>query len=190
MKRFAPTWLIRQWQTLGLGFTLASLLVGCNPTEVPVGPRSINSRYTDEQPSLSANGRFLAFVSNRNGSRNIWLYDLQEQQFVDLSGLNRQDAIADSPSVSNTARYLVYLANNQGRPAVVIYDRITRGSQVLYQAYQGWIRRPRISPDGRYVVFESGNRGQWDIEAIDRGPNIELDLLDGVPPGSTLAPPE
>jgi len=30
------------------------------------------------------------------------------------------------------------------------------------------LRNPSISPDGRYIVFESGSRGQWDIEVLDR----------------------
>jgi len=40
---------------------------------------------------------------------------------------------------------------------------------------------PSISPDGRFIVFESGSRGQWDIEVLDRGSNIELDIPDGAP---------
>jgi len=36
-------------------------------------------------------------------------------------------------------------------------------------------------PDGRFIVFESGSRGQWDIEVLDRGSNIELDIPDGAP---------
>ncbi len=190
MNRFAPKNLLRQGLTLVFGLSFGSFLVGCNPTNIPIGPTSINSRYTDEQPSLSANGRFLAFVSNRDGSRNILLYDLQNRQFADLPGLNRQNAIADSPSISNTARYIVYLTNNQGRASVILYDRITGGSQVIYQPYQGWIRNPKISPDGRYIVFESGGRGQWDIEVLDRGPSIELDLIDGVPSGFSLTGPQ
>lgn len=41
------------------------------------------------------------------------------------------------------------------------------------------MRNPSISPDGRYVVFESSTRGQWDIEVLDRGPTIELDIPNG-----------
>ena len=170
--------------TLGLSLCLASLMAACGSPTITIGPNSLNSRYTDEQPVLSANGRFVAFVSNRNGSRDVWMYDLQQRQFVDLPGLNRPDAIASSPSVSNTARYITYLTQIQGRSAIVLYDRILRQPQVLYQPYQGPIRHPRISPDGRYIVFETGMRGQWDVGAIDRGINIELDLLDGVAPSS------
>jgi hypothetical protein len=38
-------------------------------------------------------------------------------------------------------------------------------------------------------VFESGDHGQWDIEVLDRGPNIELDIPDGVPAVSSAPLP-
>lgn len=37
-----------------------------------------------------------------------------------------------------------------------------------------------MSPDGRYIVFETARRGQWDIEVMDLGRNMELDQVDGV----------
>ena len=43
------------------------------------------------------------------------------------------------------------------------------------------MRNPQISADGRYIVFETARRGQWDIEVLDRGPLIELDIPDGTP---------
>ncbi len=38
-----------------------------------------------------------------------------------------------------------------------------------------------MSPDGEFISFESSRRGQWDIEVVDRGSNIELDIPDGSP---------
>ena len=186
VKEFLTIMAIRHWIAIGLSVSLAGSLGGCTSSNVPIGSTSLNSRATEQQPALSANGRFLAFISNRNGSHDVWLYDLQQRQFIELPRLNRRQAIARSPSVSNTARYISYLISDQGRPAVVVYDRLIRKSRIIYEAYQGSIRHPRISPDGRYVVFENGLRGHWDIAVIDRGPNIELDLLDGVPLGPSL----
>ena len=165
-----------------------SFAIACSPSDSFRGPGTLNSRYTDDQPALSGSGRFLAFVSNRDGSRNIMLYDLQQQQLISLPRLNRRETIAESPSLSYTGRYITFIASDQGKPTVLLYDRATQQLQALSQGYRGWVRNPSISPDGRYIVFESDSRGQWDIEVLDRGPNIELDIPDGAPSGSSSTP--
>lgn len=160
---------------------VATTLGACNQPQPVAMPTGLNSRYTDEQPALSGNGRFIAFVSNRNGSRSLLLFDLQRQRFIDLPHLNRRDAIAEQPSLSYTGRYLVYLASDYARPEVELYDRVTGRVQILTQGFRGWVRSPHVSPDGRFVAFESGRRGQWDVEIFDRGSRVELDLPDGRP---------
>ncbi len=138
---------------------------------------ALNSPASEEQPALSGNGQFLAYVSNRNGQRQIVLYDLQRQVLIDLPGLNRGDAIAEHPSLSNTARYIVYMASDSGRPEIELYDRKTNRVQIISRGYRGWVSHPRISPEGRYIIFETGRRGQWDLEVLDRGSSIELDQM-------------
>ncbi len=157
-------------------------LASCNSGDINSVSNSLNSRYNDEQPALSGDGRWLAMVSNRNGRGEILLYDLRNKTFVPLGGLNIGNAIADSPSLSRSGRYIVYISSIQGRPDIFIYDRATKQTQLVTKGYRSWLRNPRISPDGRYIVFETAKRGQWDIEVIDLGANIELDSLDGVLP--------
>ncbi|NJL90298.1 MAG: biopolymer transporter Tol [Coleofasciculaceae cyanobacterium SM2_1_6] len=156
---------------------LGGLLGACDQN--PPAPSSINSRYTDEQPALSGNGQFVAFVSSRNGISQVLLYDLKARQFTPLPGLNSTMTIAQNPSLSRNARYVAYLAGNQGKPDLFIYDRVTQRSEVLTSGYRHVIRSPSLSPDGRYLVFETDRRGQWDIEVIDRGAAIELDKPEG-----------
>jgi Tol biopolymer transport system component len=154
------------------------LLAACTPETVSTGVGELNSQFNDEQPALSGDGRFLAFASNREGTRSILLYDLRNKQYLNLPRLNRRDAIAESPSLSATGRYITYIASDTARPEVELYDRATQQVQILTMGYRGWFRNPKISPDGRYIVFETGSRGQWDIEVLDRGAGIELDIPD------------
>lgn len=169
----------RQWLGWGLGMTLLSLLTACNSSNVPQGTLGINSRYNDEQPSLSGNGRYLTWVSNRNGRHQVLLYDLSQEQFVPLPGFNPENTLTESPSLSRTGRYLVYLVSRQGHPQIALYDRIAEETEVLTDSYPHWVRNPDISLNGRYIVFETARRGQWDIEVLDRGPNVEPDIVDG-----------
>lgn len=184
----SPCRWLQRWIYFSLGLGLVGFAVACSPSDRLGDSVALNSRYTDEQPALSGNGRFLAFVSNRNGSRGILLYDLQQQRLIYLPRLNQRESIAESPSLSRTGRYITYIVSDQGKPTLVLYDRATQQSQLLSQWYQGWVRNPSISPDGRYIVFESGSRGQWDIEVLDRGSNIELDIPDGATAPASLQP--
>ena len=165
---------------------LIVLTIACTPSgDNIISSGALNSRYTEEQPALSGNGRYLAYVSNRAESRNILLYDLQLQQLVPLPRLNQRQTIVENPSISYTGRYIVYVTSNRGTQIMVLYDRITHTPQILNQWYQGLVRNPSISPDGRYIAFEGSLRGQWDIEVLDRGTNVELDLPDSPLPGTS-----
>ena len=181
MKKYKAVVGIYRLLRWSIGLSMIGLVVGCDSGNRIQQPVPINSRYTDEQPSLSGNGRFLAFVSNRDGDRKIMMYDLQQRRFVNLPHLNQREAIAESPSLSRNGRYIAYIASDQGRPEVELYDRVTQRSEVVTMGYRGWVRNPSLSPDGRYIAFETSRRGQWDIEVVDRGPNVELDIPDGNP---------
>ena len=167
-----------QWLVWALGICLI-LLTACESGAQAIDPATIESRYQDEQPALSGDGHLLAFVSNRSGSSQILLYDLEHQQFI--RSLNPQRAVFESPGLSRTGRYLTYVSSPQGRPEIFLLDRVTQRSEVLTHGYRSLLRNPHISADGRYIVFETARRGQWDIEVLDRGQNIELDIPDGSP---------
>lgn len=164
-----------------MGLSLLVLLTSCGLGSRSLGPAVLNSRYNDEQPALSGDGRWLAFISDRNGSSQILLYDLQEKHFVPLPGLNQNGTLLQNPSLSRTGRYLSYLSSQQGKPEIALYDRVAKRAEAIAPGYRSWVRNPQISPDGRYLTFETAQRGQWDIEVLDRGPNIELDIPDGSP---------
>lgn len=165
---------------IGFFLVLMGVLTACSGGNNTLMPVSLNSRFNDEEPALSGNGRFLAFVSSRNGTSQITVYDLQGKVFVNLVGVNQPNAISSHPSLSRTGRYLVYITSQTGTPAIALYDQVTKRNEIITQGYRYWVRNPQISPNGRYITFETARRGQWDVEVLDRGPNIELDVENGV----------
>jgi len=174
-----PTATWQHWLKFSISIGLLSFLSACGSPQLPEGSAEINSRYNDQEPSLSGDGRYLAWVSNRKGRHQVLLYDLSREQYVSLPGLNPKNVLTESPSLSRTGRYLVYLVSREGRPEIALYDRIVEETEILTESYRHWVRNPDLDLDGRYIVFETARRGQWDVEVLDRGPDVELDIPDG-----------
>jgi len=79
-------------------------------------PGTLAADSTDDAPSLSRDGRWLAFASKRSGGAGGWdvyLYDLTAGAFVALPGLNTA-ADERSPSISNDGQRLVFASDRAG----------------------------------------------------------------------------
>ncbi|MEO1133110.1 MAG: biopolymer transporter [Cyanobacteria bacterium J06639_1] len=154
---------------------LSVLAASCtqNPFRTPQASLSnagLNSLYPDSDPSLSADGRYIAFSSFRQGSENVYLFDRDRNQLVELPGVNAEELAASDPDISADGRYIVYLSTSSGRSDVYLYDRQARTRpENISRSLAGDIRNPSISPDGRFISFENNDSGQWDIEIYDRG---------------------
>ncbi len=129
-------------------------------------PNSLNSAFAETNPELA--GRFLVFVSDRRGSQDVLLYDIQERRAIDLPELNAFDTIAASPSISADGRWIAFSASRQGRTDIYLYDRSSRQLRNLTQALQLETRNPHMSADGSRIAFEIERGGQWDIAIYTR----------------------
>lgn len=93
----------------------------------PVDLPGIHGKGWDLSPSLSGNGRFLAFQSNRTGKHfwNIYLYDTKEKKFVDVPGLN--SFLPDiNPSISADGNFITFASVRTARLEIYLYDRNQR----------------------------------------------------------------
>ncbi|MBD0262696.1 MAG: TolB family protein [Tolypothrix sp. T3-bin4] len=151
---------------------LTGLLSGCagypRVLNYPFDPggRSLNSSASELNPQIS--GRYIVFSTDRQGSQDVYMFDLVTRNLIDLPGLNSLDAIASHPSASDDGRFIVFVASRQGRSAIFLYDRETRQSRNLTADLQAEVRNPTISADGSRISFESSFNGQWDIFVYDR----------------------
>ncbi len=145
------------------------IISGCNSylNQPPLLGGGLNSRTPDEYPSFSADGRYLAFASDRNMTRSIYLYDLQQHSLIPLPNLNRVDSSQDQPALSADGRFIAYVSTERGKTDIFRYDRFTKTSQLLTYNIRNSVRHPTITGDGNLVSFESNRSGQWHIEIID-----------------------
>ena len=92
----------------------------------------LNSPHTDTEPSISGDGRYIAFVSNRPrvgktnaGTRDIYLYDRQDERLVSLPGLNSAGH-EQSPSITDDGRHIAFVSerlDSAGERDIYIYNR-------------------------------------------------------------------
>jgi Tol biopolymer transport system component len=153
-------------------------------TRVSVDGNGIQGNNGSDKPSISADGRYVAFVSyadnlvpgDNNATGDIFVHDRQTGQneivSIDSNG-NQANVASDQPSISADGRYVAFMsyANNlvpgdtNGLQDVFVHDRLTgntirvnvdsegnQGVQVMGLVHTSL---PSISGDGRYIAFES-----------------------------------
>jgi Tol biopolymer transport system component len=150
-------------------------------SRVSVSSAGAQAQGDSTDPSISADGRLVAFVSDAadlvsgdtGGHRDIFVRDTQGGQTIRVSvgpGNAQADGDSDSPAISGNGRYIAFRSDatnllgaggdTNGAGDIFVYDRqtaqTTRVSVVSGGAQaQGESSDPAISADGRYVVFAS-----------------------------------
>ncbi len=150
-------------------------------------------------PSLTADGRWLTFSAwNRPGTSPRWdlfLFDLQSKQFVELPNLNTVASDERRSAISADGNWIAFTTNapdGRGLTDVRIYDR--QESKVLLipevnsPAMDSY---PCLSGDGRFLCFASdreGGCGGLDIYLFDRLQRHWIDLPGLNSPGHEQSP--
>jgi hypothetical protein len=125
-----------------------------------------------QEPALSSNGKWLAFIREVQGRRTAWLREIESSgapqsvlgdayQPLDLTVTNDGDVIAAAGNVSDP-QLLRFLRNTQ---EVIRLPGFTRPT-----------RYPSISPDGRRLAFTRRERGTWHLFVRDLRTSSERQL--------------
>jgi len=135
---------------------------------------------SSSSPAISADGRFVAFVSNAtnlvpgdtNNRADIFVYDRQTAtiQRVSVSSAGDQ-ANADcvmTPAISADGRFVAFMSSatnlvagdTNNKKDIFVYDRQTDTLELVSRSSGGDLgnndsENPSLSADGRYVAFDS-----------------------------------
>ena len=138
-------------------------------TLVPT-PRLHSFGVADFGPSISGDGRLIAFTTNRRGSFDVALYDVPGDSLIDLPGLNTPNS-ETGVSISRDGNRIAFHSNRPGGAGlfdVYVYDRTTASLLPLPGANTAMSEsNPAISPDGRWLAFQTDAEGGGDIRLYD-----------------------
>jgi TolB protein len=138
--------------------------------------------YIDHQPTVSADGRYIVFQSNRSGARNIWRIDADGSNPKQLTQGNSVDA---NPVVSPDGKFVVFMSLRSGTWTVWKVG-IDGGAAV--QLTDRSSEFPSISPDGKSISYfyadqQANNQPKLAVIAFDGGPPVKtVDLPRSVQP--------
>jgi dipeptidyl aminopeptidase/acylaminoacyl peptidase len=138
----------------------------------------LNSQAFDERmPALSADGRWLAYVSNARGGvgvTDVYLYDLREKKVVPVPEMNSPGTDIQ-PSLSGDGRLVAFISerpDGKGGRDIYLYDRSAKKFLPLPGLNSpSHEQSPALSPDGRYIAFVSerlDGAGERDVYLYDR----------------------
>ncbi len=162
-----------------------------------VGLTGLSGNAGSWQPSISADGRYLAFRSRAPDlvpSDTEWQPDVFVRDLV--AGVTRRisensagvggNGASTIPSISADGRYVAYqsIATNldpSGAQGILLYDSMT-GQNVAVSVYPGetvarYAQFPALSADGRYVAFFSGWQScEWFVRDLVAGVTLSVSI--------------
>ncbi len=126
-------------------------------TAKPIAP---STRY-EIDPAFSPDGRKLAFMSDRSGSQEIWVTDLETHASAQLTQIG--GALAGSPSWSPDGLQIAFDSGQGESGANVFVISDEGGPPKRITNAPGENCCPSWSRDGRFVYFASGRSGKFQV---------------------------
>jgi WD40 repeat protein len=122
----------------------------------PASGRVVSSVWSDDHPSLSPDGRRMAFTSNRGGTSELWLANSDGTGLKQLSDYGGPKPVASRWSPDG--RSLVFAAEDGGNHDIFVMDHEGAASRRVVggPSEEG---NPSWSMDGNWIYFRSDRGG-------------------------------
>ncbi|MBT8335907.1 MAG: PD40 domain-containing protein [Gemmatimonadetes bacterium] len=140
------------WKSVGVLAAIVSLLMGCAPAE------------SDERPESDQ----IAFVSDRDGNSDIFLFDLGRDSVVNLTA---HPAMDYGFSWSPDGEALAFASDRDGNQEIYLLD-IASGVVSRLTEHEARDGSPSWSPDGQQIAFVSrrhSDSGEIYVMNVDGG---------------------
>jgi Tol biopolymer transport system component/DNA-binding winged helix-turn-helix (wHTH) protein len=129
----------------------------------PRATQLIGSSRADAYPAISPDGKWIAFVSDRTGSPQIWKSDWTGSNAVALTNWN--EVKMRKPCWSPDGRLIAFAANPEGQFDIFVVSSKGGEPQRLTTTLTNE-NTPTWSKDGRWIYFNVAENGCWRIDKI------------------------
>ena len=148
-----------------------SLPLDANSAEVTGAPeRIVSGLSTDWYPSVSADGRKLAYASDRAGNSDIWLRDLATNEDTPVTvGLESELRGVISPDGTK----VVFGRAEEGKTNVYLTQIGRSGEKLLLEDVGGHMD---WTPDGKKILFYTTSPIRWKTVDVETGQQQDLGL--------------
>lgn len=138
--------------------------------------------FIDQQPSVSGDGRYIVFQSNRSGNRNLWRVDIDGSNPKQLTEGVSEDS---APVCSPDGRFVVFMSGRSGKPAIW---KVGIDGGPAIQLTDRASQLPSISPDGKLIAYfyydeQANNQPKLSVIPFEGGAAVKtIDLSRTVQP--------
>ncbi len=148
-----PQWIRRRWGVLAGGLAVIAMVVVVSRVSLRRPPaaeiiRLVKDSTAAFDPSVSRDGRMLAYASDQSGNVDIWVRPLNASEARRLTSDPGVDA---SPDFSPDSSQIVFRSERNGGGAYAI--PVAAGLERLVAPLG---RSPRFSPNGKWIAYWTG----------------------------------
>jgi TolB protein len=127
--------------------------------------RLTSGEWSDVTPSLSRDGKSIAYASNRGGHWDIYTLDLQSGQISQLTNTAEYDS---SPCWSPDGAFIAYETYQSGSLDIAILSMADPGHKpIMLTEGPSSDHSPAWAPNGRQIAFISNRSGDADVWLAD-----------------------
>lgn len=151
---------------------------------------SVSSCGSDlTQPSISGNGKYIAFVRKSGNTRSVELYKVATQSFSTIASTGGGLSLTNyfDPSPSDDGKKVVYLFRTNTFPpssSIRLYNNGAISSIVSGATFS----HPHLTADGKWLTYAQQVSGTYRIKTRNLLTNLDIDSTAPASPLSHFAP--